>query len=258
MEDVNRFRMSAERLKGIVLCAGRGLRLGNLTDGRPKCLLPFAGRTILDFCLDSFQAAGIDEVVLVTGYGRELVERLVAERGDRKVTFVVNARFAETNTAFSLNLALRAVDAGFILANGDVLFDPGILRDVILHPAANCLAVDTDIALDVEEIKVVAREGRVAEIGKELDPRRSLGEAIGLNKVSRGLIGELRRIYDDLERRGELHHFFEKGFARICAEAGAEDRSFGIVPTARRPWVEIDTPEDFAYAQREVAPRLRR
>jgi choline kinase len=248
--------MNKERLKGIILCAGRGARLEALTDGQPKCLLRFEDRPILDFCLDGFRAAGIEDIVLVTGFRQDLVERFVAGRGEHKVTFVTNERFAETNTAFSLNLALRVMDSGFVLANGDVLYDRGILRDLVDHPAANCIAVDTDIPLDAEEVKVIAREGWIADIGKELDPRQCLGEAIGLYKISRGLIGDLRRIYDGLERRGEVHHFFEKGFERICAEGGTGDRAFGIAPTARRPWIEIDTPEDFAYAQREVASRL--
>jgi choline kinase len=249
--------MAPERLKGIVLCAGRGARLQPLTDDRPKCLIEFDGRVLLGLCLDSFRASGIEEIVLVTGYKRELVERFVAERGERGLTFVTNERYAETNTAYSLNLALRVMDAGFVLANGDVLFDRTILRDLIACPVPNCVAVDTDIPLDAEEVKVIVRDGRVSDIGKDLDPSRSLGEAIGLYKIHHGLVEDLRRIYDELESRSELHHYFEKGFERICAENGGGPRSFGIAPTLRRPWVEIDTREDFVHAQREVFPRIR-
>jgi choline kinase len=250
--------MAEERLKGIVLCAGRGARLQPLTDDLPKCLLEFEGRAILGNCLDSFRAAGIEDIVLVTGYRQDLIETFLAERGDEKVTFVRNERYAETNTAYSLNLALRVMDSGFVLANGDVLYDRAILEDLVAHPAPNCIVVDTDIPLDSEEVKVFVQDGRVADIGKNLDPRLSFGEAIGLYKVGPALIGDLRRIFDDLARRAEFHHFFEKGFQSICAEGGTGERAFAVTPTGRRPWVEIDTHEDFAYAQREVAPRLRR
>jgi choline kinase len=250
--------MIPERLKGIILCAGRGARLQPLTDDRPKCLLRFEGRAILDYCLDAFRSAGIDDVILVSGYRQDMIETFLAERGERKITLVRNDRYAETNTAYSLNLALRALETGFVLANGDVLFDPAILRDLVAHPSPNCLAVDADIPLDSEEVKVIVRDGQVVDIGKGLDPRLCSGEAIGLNKIASALLGDLRRIYDDFIRSGELQHFFEKGFQRICAEGGTGDRAFAVMPTERRPWVEIDTHEDFAYAQREVAPRLRR
>ena len=249
--------MVKESLKGVVLCAGRGARLLWLADGRPKCLLRFGGRTILDYCLDGFRTAGVEEIVLVTGYRRELVERFIEERGERGVSYVVNERYAETNTAFSLNLALRVMDSGFLLANGDVLYDRSILQDLVRHPAPSCIAVDDKIPLDAEEVKVIARDGWVVDIGKHLPPRLCQGEAIGLYKVARGIVAPLRRIYDDLEGRGELQHFFEKGFERICAENEDGRRVFGVAPTVRRPWVEIDTPEDFSYAEREVAPRLR-
>jgi len=242
-------------MKAIVLCAGRGGRLRPLTDDRPKCLLAFGNRTILECCLDKMRSVGISDIVLVTGYKKEMIESLIREKSTDGVVYVHNVDYAGTNTAVSLNLALKVVDDDFILANGDVLFDVEILGDLLRYPHPHCIAVDTDIPLDREEIKVIARDGRVAKIGKELDPKLSLGEAIGLSKVGRGLIPDLIRIYDDLERRGEFHHFFEKGFDRVCAEGG-NGRFFGLSATAGRPWVEIDTHEDFDYARREIFPRV--
>jgi choline kinase len=127
---------------------------------------------------------------------------------------------------------------------------------LIRHPQKNCIVVDADILLNQEEIKVIAQNGHVEKISKELDPQRSLGEAIGLYKISRVLIPDLIRLYDGLEEGGELHHFFEKGFDKICMDGGGENRLFGISFTQRRPWVEIDTIEDFDYARREIFPRI--
>jgi choline kinase len=243
-------------MKAIILCAGKGGRLRPLALDRPKCLLKFGEKTILECCLESLYASGIQDVVLVTGYKKELVEDLIMAKRYRGVAFVDNENFGRTNTAYSLHIALKAMDSDFILINGDVLFDREILVDLINHPDQNCIAVDRDISLDSEEIKVIARDGRVKKISKEADPAESLGEAIGLYKISCGLIPDLIRIYDELERRGEIHHFFEKGFEKICDEDGGDGRSFGISFTNRRPWVEIDTIEDFQYARREVFPRL--
>jgi choline kinase len=243
-------------MKAIILCAGKGGRLRPLTDDRPKCLLAFGTRTILDCCLEHLSAAGISGVVLVVGYRKDLVRRLVADRPGPNIVFIDNDDFAVTNTAYSFHLALAGMDDDFVLINGDVLFDRGILTDLIAHPSPNCVAVDTEIPLDHEEIKVIASNGRVERISKELDPRRSLGEAIGLYKVGRRTIPGLLTVYEDLERKGECRHYFEKGFERICEEAGEGDRAFGLSFTRGRPWVEIDTLEDFAHAQREIYPRI--
>ncbi len=243
-------------MKAVILCAGVGGRLRPLTEDRPKCLVDVGGKAILESCLASLEAAHISEVVLVTGYKSEFVERLALDRCRTRPIFVYNGEYARTNTAVSLNLALKRMDSDFVLVNGDVLFDRGILDDLLRHPSRNCLAVDQDAALDREEVKVIARDGRVEKIGKDADPVLSLGEAIGLNKIGRDLIPELVAIYDELEGRGELGHYFEKGFDEICGRDGTDGRGFGVVLTGRRPWVEIDTLEDYEHAVRDIAPML--
>ena len=68
-------------MKAVILCAGVGGRLRPLTEDSPKCLVEVGGKTILESCLANLEAAGIDDVVLVTGYMSDLVERHARERG---------------------------------------------------------------------------------------------------------------------------------------------------------------------------------
>ena len=51
-------------MKAIILSAGQGSRLGHLVDDRPKCLIDFGGRTLLDRQLDALAANGVDEAVV--------------------------------------------------------------------------------------------------------------------------------------------------------------------------------------------------
>lgn len=238
----------------VVLCAGRGGRLRPQTDDRPKCLLKVGGREILGRCLDNLARCGIQEIVLVTGYRTAMIEDFVRRGGWTNVCFVANPDFAGTNTAVSLHLALRSVRSDFVLINGDVLFDPALVAELIASPEPNGVVVDRDIALNREEVKVVARDGRVVRIGKDLDPPACLGEAIGIYKIGKETIPDLLRAYSELESRGERRHYFEKGFEMVCGNG--RGRTFGLTFTDGRPWVEIDTPEDFAHAERTIAPRL--
>mgnify|MGYP001133369487 CR=1 FL=1 len=246
--------MVGKETTAIILCAGRGGRLRPLTDDRPKCLLSPAGRPILERCLSSLREAGIGETVLVTGYRADMVEAFARAGDYAGVRFVRNPDYAETNTAVSLHLALRTIGADTLVINGDVVFDPGLLNDLIELPESSAVVVDGDAPPDGEGVKVIARDGRLARIGKDLDPRLSLGEAIGLNKIGRAVIPDLVRTYAKLERRGERGHFFEKGFDILAG--GGDGLPFGLAFTRGRPWVEIDTLEDFAHAQREIYPRI--
>ena len=64
--------------KAIILSAGQGSRLGHMVDDKPKCLIDFNGRTLLDRQLDTLAANGIGEAVVVTGFHDELVSQAVA------------------------------------------------------------------------------------------------------------------------------------------------------------------------------------
>ena len=70
-------------MKAIILSAGQGSRLGHMVDDRPKCLIDFNGRSLLDRQLDTLEACGVHEAVVVTGFHDELVEQAIAaqERG---------------------------------------------------------------------------------------------------------------------------------------------------------------------------------
>ena len=69
--------------KAIILSAGQGSRLGHLTDDRPKCLIEFNGRTLLDRQLDALAANGIEEVVVVTGFRNKIIVFANRIREDR-------------------------------------------------------------------------------------------------------------------------------------------------------------------------------
>jgi len=55
-------------MKAIILAAGRGSRMKNLTDERPKCLVELRGNPLLDWQLAALLEAGIDRIAIDTGY----------------------------------------------------------------------------------------------------------------------------------------------------------------------------------------------
>ncbi len=204
------------------------------------------------------RGAGLTDILIVTGYRSGAVEAEARKTGGAEPIFVANPDYESTNTAVSLGLALRASPGlDCIQVNGDVVFDDGLLHELLRHPAANAVVVDDSGRLAAEEVKVEARNGFAMRIGKHLAPADCLGEAIGLNKISAATGLELVRIYEELEARGERTHFFEAGFDRLLDRADDGRHAFGLVLTAGRPWVEIDTPEDYQHARNRIAPLLR-
>ena len=61
--------------KGIILAAGRGSRMKDLTTAKPKALLTFKGLPLIDHQINAFKKSGIDDIAIVTGYKRNLFEK---------------------------------------------------------------------------------------------------------------------------------------------------------------------------------------
>ncbi len=133
--------------KAVLLAAGRGTRLGALTERLPKPLLSVGGRPIIVHILDGLFRAGIRDVTIVTGYLAEMVE---AELGNgagsgMEIRYVRQEKLE--GTARALCLAREPLgDATFFVGWGDILVRPENYRAIV---RASRLA---DAAIAVNEV----------------------------------------------------------------------------------------------------------
>ncbi len=117
------------KMQAIILAAGRGVRLGQMTDRIPKVLVEVNGVSFIINMLDALtKHPEVEEVVIVIGYKKDLIKRkLGSSYKGLKIKFVENDRWAETNNIYSLWLACESVREDFILIEGDVFFDHSLL-----------------------------------------------------------------------------------------------------------------------------------
>jgi choline kinase len=240
---------------GIVLVAGAGRRLHPLTDDLPKTLLEVADdRTILDIALHNLAAAGITDVVLVTGFASHQVDArldsLQSRHGVRLRT-VFNDKALEWNNAYSLWLAREFFAEDVMLCNGDTVHPASVQRTLLAAPATGVLlAVDDVKSLAEEEMKVILDDaGRVSRINKAIDPATAAGEYIGVTRISAS-VGE--RLGDALEAtwRRDPGLYYEDGYQTYIDSGGTVE----VAPIGDVPWVEVDNHADLARA-REIAWR---
>jgi choline kinase len=231
--------------RAVILCAGVGQRLAPMGWDLPKCLLPVAGRTILDHALAALSIRETRSVTLVVGHRRELVESEAHRQTGLALDSVYNPDYATTNTIYSLWLARHHLADGFLLLNGDVLFDGSILDRLLVQPSssvavavARCGSEDVKVAVD--------GAGCVLRIGKQLPPEQCLGESVGLARFDRDFALELVEALEEfVVRRGERGLFFE-----AAVESTLARRSLRCCPIDDLRAIEIDTPEDYGAARR--------
>jgi choline kinase len=242
-------------MTGVILAAGRGARLNGGNSALPKCLVPLGGETLLARNIRLLRGAGVDDIVVVVGCAADAVRQSCRSRRGG-VTFVENARFAETNSLFSLWMARDLLAGGFVVMNCDVLLHPQLLTDLLTARHEDALLVDfasDGTPYGDEEMKVRVRRGRIVEMSKTLDPADADGENLGVARFgadgAAALIGELDRIV----AAGDVMAWVPQAFTALAAR-----RPLHSIGTRGLPWLEIDFPEDYRRALDQVLPQIER
>jgi len=169
--------MSFER--AVILSAGKGSRLLPLTESRPKCLIDFSGRTLLEWQLDALRAGGVRDVTVVTGFRSDLVDDVIAARGDAGVRTLFNPFYHVAENVGSVWMARERMGDDFLILNGDTLIAPEIVERVMLADAPITVTIDEKPDYDEDDMKVVRSGDRLVRIGKVLDGHVPDAESIG-------------------------------------------------------------------------------
>lgn len=119
-------------MKAVILAAGRGTRMGDLTQELPKPMLPVQGRPILEHILEGLLAAGIRQVAIVTGWRADVIENHFGD-GSRFGAEIAYARQEVpdgTGRAPGYAKAFLGND-DFLLTYGDILVRPDTYRRMV-------------------------------------------------------------------------------------------------------------------------------
>jgi len=232
-------------MKAIILSAGQGSRLGHLVDDRPKCLIEFNGRSLLDRQLDTLEACGVHEAVVVTGFHDELVDEAIERRsGGPAVRTVFNPFYKVADNTGSLFMAREELAGDCLVWNGDTLVSRELMRRVVENDRAGiCVTIDRKEAYDEDDMKVVEEAGRLRAIGKRIAAGVN-AESIGLLAFRSGGAEQFRDAIDRAMRTPEgttiwylrvIHHLAQNGEVWTLDIEGEE-------------WGEVDFPADVETA----------
>lgn len=237
-----------------------------MTDHQPKCYAKIGDRRILDWTLTAFDQAGVTDKVFIGGYQIDQIRRDYPQ-----LTFAHNADWANNNILLSLFHAEQWMDEGFVCAYSDILFRGSVVREALAHPADIVLCVDTrwreryaDRSQHPEgdAEKVIVDGDRVVKVHRDLPADQADGEYIGVARFSPRGAALLREHYHRV--RGEFAgkpwreaKVFEKAYLILLFQEMIERGvAVHMVPT-HGDYMEIDTEEDYALANRDWAARFK-
>jgi len=238
-------------MKALILSAGQGSRLLPLTADTPKCLLQIGQMRLIEWQLHALHACGIDEVVVVTGYGSDQVDQQLAgwQRPDFTIRTLYNPFFNVADNLASCWLARHEMEEDFLIVNGDTLFEPEVLKTVLASPAAPVtITIDRKGVYDSDDMKVQLEGDRLHAVGKTLGADITNGESIGM-LFFRGTGPKLfADILDQFMHTPEgLKTWYLRAIDRLAKTGAVKAASI-----EGRSWGEVDFMEDLERARQMV------
>jgi L-glutamine-phosphate cytidylyltransferase len=231
-------------MQAVILAAGMGSRLNPMTGGGSKALVDIGGRPLLLHQLEALADHGIGPVLVLVGHEAQALQAVIGDRAE----VMLNERFAETNSLYSLWLARHWIKGPFLLLNCDLFFDPRIL-DELIGQSGNVLAYDSTSSRGREQTKVAIKARRVVDLGKDLPPSSASGESLGLLKFdAEGSLAMLSTA-DHLITEGHENAWVIAATRAVCQQVTIQGLN-----VAGHAWTEIDFPYDLDVARREVWP----
>jgi choline kinase len=230
-------------VKSVILAAGIGSRLGEITSNKPKCLIEIAGKSIIEHQIDLLEREGITDIIVVVGYHAQMVR----EKLKNRVTYVTNKIYEKSNSSYSLWCARDLLSDGWLHMNCDLLFSPLILKKMLKEEKRNAIAVDFDVTPEDDQEKVVAKDGIITKIEKRMPFHLADGKTIGMAKFSAQGAKIILHHLNTLIESGEKNKWFFSVISEVV-----EQTPFFAVSTDGEFWAEIDTTEDLQQAEDRI------
>ena len=241
----------------IIIAAGLGSRLKKYTDNLPKCMLDFAGKTLLQRQIEAFKINGLNKISVIRGFKKEKINY-------PDLTYFENKEYKNNNILNSMMYAEEALNGHVIVSYSDILFEKEVVKRLMESEHDISIVVDIDWRgyyinrkdhpINEAENVIFDANNNVVEIGKIHTGKYDVhGEFIGMLKLSpRG--SEIFKKH--FHRAKDL--YWNKPFQRAKTFQKAyitdiiQDMTDLGVPIhcviIERGWKEIDTEEDYKNA----------
>ena len=232
-------------MKAIILAAGRGSRMKNLTDEKPKCLIELHGKALLDWQIHALKKAGITNIGIVTGYKSELLS-------GRGLIEFHNPLWAETNMVSSLACARNWLEnSPLIVSYSDIFYSKAAVYSLINNRERLAVTYDPnwlkmwterfgDPLLDAESFQL-SQNKMLVDIGKRPKSVSEVeGQFMGLLRITPRGWAEIQRIRLNLDIN-EQNKMDMTTTLQMVIDAGR-------IPIGAIPfdgfWGEIDSQQD--------------
>lgn len=230
---------------GIILAAGRGSRMKELTENIPKCFVKLKGKRLLDYQLEAMHEVGIDQITIIRGYADTCF--------DETTHYIDNLRWRETNMVYSLYCADALLSRNSaIVSYSDIVYPSENVSSILNSPHDITIAYDpnwltlwrsrfADVLSDAESF-VVGENNKLLEIGACVNMISQIkGQYMGLFLIRPTGWQTIKRFLQS--KRAE--QIDKMDMTSLFGEMIKNGDDIYAIPVSM-PWYEVDTQHDLA------------
>jgi L-glutamine-phosphate cytidylyltransferase len=239
-------------MKMLILAAGQGTRLRPLTNDRPKCMVKYQEKPIIDYILDVTKKCNVKDIALVNGYKVDILEDYLK---DENLTFFTNDKFDSTNMVSTLFCAKEFMSDDLIISYADIVYKKEVLEKLIQSKNDFSVVVDRrwrelwsqrmeNPLDDAETLKI--KDDKIIELGKKPKNYNEIeGQYIGLIKISKNVLNKVMSFYEQLDTNElydgkDFENMYMTSFIQMVINNLLDVKPVFI----DGGWVEIDCIED--------------
>ena len=246
-------------MQAIILAAGMGRRLGDLTQNNTKCMVRVNGVPMIDRMLAQLARLDLKRVVIVVGYeSKKLINHIGDRYADRmKIEYVHNPIYDRTNNIYSLALAKEQLQADdTLLLESDLVFEDSLL-DLILetsHPNV-ALVAKYETWMDGTMVRINSENDILNFVPKKAFRYKDVSDyykTVNIYKFSREFSKEQYVPFLEAYSRAMGNNEYYEQVLRILT--GLEKINLKALPIGSRKWYEIDDIQDLDIAETIFAP----
>jgi choline kinase len=240
-------------MRAVILAAGRGSRMGNIGEDRPKCLVELEGKPLIERQIAALRRGGVDEIGVVRGYRAEMIDFA-------GLSYFANERWAETNMVMSLASAAPWLRSGAVIVSyADIFYRSELVRSLVDVPGELVISYDrawrrlwsrrfADPLADAETFRIGAA-GQLLEIGGKTTRIEDIeGQYMGLLKFTPPAWSAVEALLSTLDAPVRDRLDVTGLLRRLLTRQEFPIATFGT----DGQWGEIDNPEDVILYQNMV------
>ena len=241
-------------MQAIILAAGMGKRLGELTKDNTKCMVPVNGTRLIDRVLTQLSQLNLSRVVIVVGYeGNKLMDYIGNRYNNQlKIEYIHNPIYDKTNNIYSLALAKKEMqEDDTLLLESDLIFDDSMLNLLIKNPYPNlALVAKYETWMDGTMVRIDEDNNIINFVPKaafRYDDVDKYYKTVNIYKFSKEFSKTKYVPFLDAYSKAVGNNEYYENVLRIISFLNSKDLK--ALPITNEKWYEIDDKQDLDIAE---------